>query len=808
MGAAPSSSQQWPPAPSSSTFGDPFAAGQHSAHLGFPSTAYDPPAPAHYEQHCPLPDYGATYPQPYTAQQAGLPFAHLPSHPPSASHHQYLHPPPPQSLDLDPMYSNELRRSVQKRRHEPSPTVAVDAPPFGLSAPSFYVAQSDGTGVVSTPTAYLHAALPHDGGLVELPQVATFDPALPPNLEANYAVYASNDGAAPQQTIWYLPEAQAYQSAPALGGSSLAAPGHSALPPHVRQHDSAITSARRHSHAPDDTALMSMPARPSSVASARARAPAPAPRAGLDPFSLAQLGTPTSIAPLSARPSIFQLPAPSAPAASSASTATAASRSGTSTPSRLSRPSPAPPAPAPPLERTPSPHLEPEADEDIAQVVALASIRRALHETLPPPLACKPARGAAGHAARTSATTAAPSSTRARPTAFSRAPDRENEALEERDLLRSSGKVNRNQQKEVSSIEVLARCATCTVSDPSGAIEPRTIARLVLRALPAQLVNALEAGSPPTSVVRVARAPDRLDLGASCWACLGARQGDDGVVQAGAQSYADDGTVARQSKAAVRQRQKGYDATLSAAIDKLEQLGLDGAEAGSPSASPGSAAGLGMSPRQQEHEEAARAEHNSLLLYEPARAPTECKSGWLRCDVCDYVSGVGAAVAAVPVPPQPHGFTVEVICARCAALFRCCSDCGGGGGRLTPGRWRCKELFRASPFSSSFRLLEVPVLTLFRSSLAADGRKTCQLSHARNPALGEVTMCAFSSQVSCPLFASLTLSRPSLPAARSSPSPTFLLLNSTSSSRAVGPSTSTRALPSSPAPSSSCEATG
>ncbi|BGP33907.1 hypothetical protein JCM10296v2_005716 [Rhodotorula toruloides] len=51
--------------------------------------------------------------------------------------------------------------------------------------------------------------------------------------------------------------------------------------------------------------------------------------------------------------------------------------------------------------------------------------------------------------------------------------------------------------------------------------------------------------------------------------------------------------------------------------------------------------------------------------------------------------------------------TVEVICSRCDALFKCCSDCGGGGGRLTP------ELF--------------PL-----------GRKTCTLSHARNPALGEV----------------------------------------------------------------------
>ncbi|GAA5902997.1 hypothetical protein JCM8208_000426 [Rhodotorula glutinis] len=715
MGAAPPASLPWP-ASTSASLANPFPPSQHLSDLGFPSSAYDPPAAAPQQHHHQLPDYSphdAPYLQLYTAQQAGLPFAHLPSHPPSASHHQYLHPPPPPELAHDPSYPSELRHAAPKRRREQSQAVAVAAPPFALGAPSFYVAQSDGTGTVSTPTVYLHAAPSHGAGHVEFPQVATFEPALPPNLEANYAVYPSHDGAAPQHDLWYLPDPRPYQPAPAVVHQSHPAPEHSALPAHFRSYDSSLASVRRHSYAPDGSASMSVPERSSSVVSARARPAAAPPRAGLDPFSLAQLGTPTSIAPLPSRASTFTLPAPSAPPAS---TAPAASRSGTSTPSRPVHRPPAPPAPAPPHERTPSPLLAPEADEDLAQVVALASIRRALHETLPPPLACKPARGAGAHAARPSAAApAASTSSRRRPTAFSRASERDVEAVEERDLLRSSGKVNRNQQKEVSSIEILARCATCTVVDPSGAVEPRTLARLVLRALPAQLVNAIEQGSPPTSVVRVAREPGRLDLGASCWACLGAREGDSGVVRAGGQSYADEGTVARQSKAAVRQRQKGYDATLSAAIDKLEQLGLDGAEAGSPSASPGSAAGLGMSPRQQEHEEATRAEHNSLLLYESAKAPTEFKSGWLRCDVCDFICGVGSAVPVVPAAAQPHGFTVEVICARCSALFRCCSDCGGGGGRLTPGRWRCKELF-------------------------PDGRKTCQLSHARNPALGEVTI--------------------------------------------------------------------
>ncbi|GAA5944552.1 hypothetical protein JCM3775_003292 [Rhodotorula graminis] len=716
MGAAPPASMRWP-ASTSTGLADPFSTSQpHPSDLGFPSSAYGPPAPVPRQQHYQLADYtphDAVYPPPYTAQQAGLPFANLPSHPPSASYDQYLHPPPPPEPVYDLSYASELRRAAPKRRREQSHTVAADAPPFALAAPSFYVGQSDGTGAVSTPTAYLHAVTPHGGGGVEFPQVETFEPALPPNLEANYAVYASDDGAAPQQSMWYLPDPHQYQPVPAAGHLSHVPCEHSALPPQFRPYDPSLASVRRHSYVPNGTTSMSVPERPSSVAAAPSRPAAASPRAGLDPFSLAQLGTPTSIAPLPPRPTTFTLPAPST---SSAPSATAASRSGTSTPARPVHVPPAPPAPAsPPPERTPSPLLAPEADEDLAQVVALASIRRALHETLPPPLACKPARGAGAHAARPSAPPSASTSRRTRPSAFSRASDRDDEAVE-RDLLRSSGKVNRNQQKEVSSIEVLARCATCTVVDPSGAVEPRTLARLVLRALPPQLVNAIEQGSPPTSVVRVVREPARLDLGASCWACLGARQGEAGVVRAGAQSYADEGTVARQSKVAVRQRQKGYDATLSAAIDKLEQLGLDGAEAGSPSASPGSAAGLGTSPRPQEQDEAAaRAEHNSLLLYEPAKAPTEFKNSWLRCDVCDFICGVGSAVPVVPAPPQPHGFTVEVICARCSALFRCCSDCGGGGGRLTPGRWRCKELF-------------------------PDGRKTCQLSHARNPALGEVTI--------------------------------------------------------------------
>ncbi|KAI5477312.1 hypothetical protein MNV49_006533 [Pseudohyphozyma bogoriensis] len=72
------------------------------------------------------------------------------------------------------------------------------------------------------------------------------------------------------------------------------------------------------------------------------------------------------------------------------------------------------------------------------------------------------------------------------------------------------------------------------------------------------------------------------------------------------------------------------------------------------------------------------------------------------CDVCDGVVGIGGVTAkknkdktsAVPAP----SFTVETLCKSCVDTYRACTDCGGGGGRLTPemlergdglvGNWR------------------------------------------------------------------------------------------------------------------------
>ncbi|BGP33938.1 hypothetical protein JCM10296v2_005747 [Rhodotorula toruloides] len=149
-----------------------------------------------------------------------------------------------------------------------------------------------------------------------------------------------------------------------------------------------------------------------------------------------------------------------------------------------------------------------------------------------------------------------------------------------------------------------------------------------------------------------------------------------------------------------------FEDTFSGAVDALE--GGPSASAASTSATDPSAPPVTAAATPQQH--------SRLLLppEETSRGLSDTiKRQALTCDVCDRVIGAGNVTTLAPQDSSPPPFTVEVICRTCEDKYKPCSDCGGGGGRLTPGRWRCKELFPA-------------------------GRRTCTLSHARNPPLSDI----------------------------------------------------------------------
>lgn len=477
---------------------------------------------------------------------------------------------------------------------------------------------------------------------------------------------------------------------------------------------------------------------PNSLYLSQHPAPLPheAPSAGFDflppqPFS-SHLAAPVSIPstsqhPVPSTPSVFVLPAQKVPPSTSRPSSASLSQTNGLPPFAYG-------AAEPQINNSVAPAGAPVGapdDAPVASIVAHASIRRAMQNALPTPLTYRPARGSAVHSTKRvddvpqigSAETCSRSTSRA-----AGEPD-------ERKVMPTRCKVNRNLQKEINSLEVTVQCATC----PSQ----RSLARLVLRALPDSLVAALEGGSAPLDVLRIAGsralpvAPLSADIGgASCWTCMGLQEGDAGVLRAGAQSH-------RQEAASAPQ--KSYDATLSAAIDRFEALQL-GEEQGDDDKS---------RTRQAESSGMSGDGYESLLLADEALVSEQYlgeNDSLLKCsfrllslasgtrltrahagDVCGFLCGIGS-ISSTLSDAAASAFTVEVICARCDALFRCCSDCGGGGGRLTPGRWRCKELFREL-VSLLSTLIELTLLS------SAEGRKTCQLSHARNPALGEVTMC-------------------------------------------------------------------
>ncbi|KAM0747234.1 hypothetical protein T439DRAFT_328989 [Meredithblackwellia eburnea MCA 4105] len=138
-----------------------------------------------------------------------------------------------------------------------------------------------------------------------------------------------------------------------------------------------------------------------------------------------------------------------------------------------------------------------------------------------------------------------------------------------------------------------------------------------------------------------------------------------------------------------------YADTVSAAIDKLN--GLD----------------LGEGSKKDVGGEEERIPKALPMVERTLRKEDE-----LVCDVCTRTVGSGSLRNELS---DDLKYTIEVVCARCSVRYAACSDCGGGGGRLTPGRWRCVELF-------------------------PNGRKTCKLPHVRAPPVEERSFRVISVQ--------------------------------------------------------------
>ncbi|KAM0747865.1 hypothetical protein T439DRAFT_328535 [Meredithblackwellia eburnea MCA 4105] len=129
-----------------------------------------------------------------------------------------------------------------------------------------------------------------------------------------------------------------------------------------------------------------------------------------------------------------------------------------------------------------------------------------------------------------------------------------------------------------------------------------------------------------------------------------------------------------------------YSDTLSAQVDRLQGLALNHSGRAPAAARPSHLAGKKRKAQEQEV---------------------------VTCNVCSRELATGGFVPLDPT--QTLKFGVEILCTSCGDRYRRCSDCGGGGGiRAGVGKWRCHEMF-------------------------PEGRKTCQVSHLRMGALGDMS---------------------------------------------------------------------
>ncbi|SCV68195.1 BQ2448_316 [Microbotryum intermedium] len=162
---------------------------------------------------------------------------------------------------------------------------------------------------------------------------------------------------------------------------------------------------------------------------------------------------------------------------------------------------------------------------------------------------------------------------------------------------------------------------------------------------------------------------------------------------------------------ATREPEATYADTLSAAVDRLESLTL------------GLSPTLGSSPTGTQPGNPPGSQPSAQHRSSPSSAPTSAskkrvkgEENLLACDICRRDIGSGELTCALrDAPPGSKvEYTPEVACASCSEKYRRCSDCGGGGGAKGVGRWRARELFPG-------------------------GRRTCQLSHARQGSLSEMS---------------------------------------------------------------------